>query len=150
MLWDFGSFFHYLVPFINIEYTFGDELHFWIISWVLLDLQEFHRFNSLIPFSNTNSKADTNRMDTINSIIEMIWSFFAIFIFCECGNMVTNRFDKFHGELWQCDWYLFEIELQQIYLMFMTNAQQSAMIKGHANILCTRETFKKVILFFKF
>lgn len=75
---------------------------------------------------------------------DVVWSFVAIFIFCQFGEMVIDRFEKFHSELWQCDWYACPGEIQRMYLMFMVNAQQPAVIKGYANILCTREMFKKV------
>ena len=88
-------------------------------------------------------------MDTITTLVEVTWSFFAVFLYCEFGRMVTSRFDKFHDKLQQCNWYSFSTEMQRLYLMFMMNAQQPVMIKGYANILCTRDTYKKVIFFFE-
>lgn len=74
----------------------------------------------------------------------MFWSFGFILFYCEFGEMVTNRFDYFHSELCQCDWYLLSIEMQQLYLMFITNTQQSVNIRGFGHLLCTRDLFKKV------
>lgn len=93
------------------------------------------------------SKADTNQMDTINCMFELVWSFVAIFLICEFGGMVTDRFEKFYDDLCQCNWYLYPMEIQRIYLIFMVNAQQPTMIQGFANIVCTREYYKKVHLF---
>lgn len=85
-------------------------------------------------------------MNTIAAILELFWSLFAMFMFCEFGGMVTDRFDKFHNELWQSvEWHMYPAEVQRLYLMFMGNAQQIAFIKGYANIECTRDTFKRVI-----
>lgn len=100
----------------------------------------------LFSFLVVHFKMDTSRLDTIAAILEMIWSFAAIFLFCEFGEKVTERFEKFHDELWQCDWYLCSAEIQRIYLLFMVDVQQLALFKGYANIRCTREMFKKVKL----
>lgn len=64
--------------------------------------------------------------------------------------MVTNRFDKFHDALWQFDWYFMPIKMQQIYLLFMLNCQHPVIIRGLANIWCTRETFKSVSISLNF
>lgn len=88
-------------------------------------------------------------MAIIDTFLELVWSFLAIFLFCEFGGMVTNRFDEFHDELWQFNWYSFPIEMQKAFLIFMVNVHKPATIEGYANILCTRELFKQVIDFCK-
>lgn len=58
--------------------------------------------------------------------------------------MVITQFNRFYDELCQCDWYLYSMEMQKMYSIFLKNSQQPAIICGYANILCTREVFKKV------
>lgn len=68
-------------------------------------------------------------------------SFFQV---CELGERTTAGFDSFNDTFFQCEWYLFPIELQQMLLIMIANAQQPVIIKGFANTLCARESFAKV------
>lgn len=74
----------------------------------------------------------------------IFWSFVILFIFCECSQHVTNKFDTFNDELSQCDWYLFTNAMQRMLLIVLVNAQQSIFIHGYGDIQCTRDTFKNV------
>lgn len=67
-----------------------------------------------------------------------------IFTYCELGQMVNNQFEMFSDELDQCNWYTFALKMQQMLIIFTANAQQPTMIRGYGNVLCTRETLKKV------
>lgn len=67
-----------------------------------------------------------------------------VFIICEFGGMMTDRFEAFNHNLCQCKWYLYTAELQRLYLLFVVNTQHPVIIRGYGNIICTRETFKKV------
>lgn len=80
----------------------------------------------------------------IPSFICMISSIAAIFIVCEFGHQLTMQFNKFDEELFQCNWYLFHIELQQMLVTVMANTQQLAYMQGFGNIQCTRNSFKEV------
>lgn len=66
-------------------------------------------------------------------------------MFCEAGHMVGNRCVGFSDAIGQCKWYLFPIKIQQMLIIVMANSQNSTPIHGFGNILCSRETFKKVI-----
>lgn len=68
----------------------------------------------------------------------------------EFGELVTNRFHQFDEKLCQCDWYLFSLEMKQLYLIFMQNTQQPTLMCGFGNIVCTRDVFKKVNQFFAY
>lgn len=83
-------------------------------------------------------------MDTANAINGSAWTFVLIFLLCEFGGMVTDRFERFYDDLCQCEWNLLPMDMQRIYLMFVLNAQQPAMIRGFASIVCTRVFFSKV------
>lgn len=76
---------------------------------------------------------------------EMFWTFAFVLIFCELGEMVSSQFVAFNGSLERCNWYLFPIDMQQLMITAITNAQQPIEIGAFGNIVCTRETFKKVI-----
>lgn len=63
--------------------------------------------------------------------------------------MVNTQFEKFDVELYQCYWYTFPIDMQQMLMTFMTYTQRSTMIHGFSNTECTRTTFKRVKSNFK-
>lgn len=76
----------------------------------------------------------------------MFWSFGLILLICDFGEMVTIKFDSFDMDLWQCDWYLYSIEMQRIYKIFMSHTQLPTNIRGYGDIKCTRDTFQKVFV----
>lgn len=80
----------------------------------------------------------------------MFWTLATTGISCEFAQMVANRFDMFHSELCQCDWYLSPIEIQRMLLIFMVSTQQPAIFHGYGRIEGSRDTFKTVnaILYF--
>lgn len=59
--------------------------------------------------------------------------------------MVTNEFENFNNELNRSNWYQFPIDIQQVLIIVISNAQQSMTIRGM--MLCTRESFKEVNVF---
>lgn len=63
---------------------------------------------------------------------------------CELGEMITTRFETFKDALDQCNWHLFPIEMQQMFVIVMVNAQQSTIVRGYGNTPCARAAFKKV------
>lgn len=78
------------------------------------------------------------------SILLMVWAFAIIYFYCEFGEMVTHQFNAFHEVLCQCNWYKFPLDVQRMLVIFMSDTQQPAFIRGYANIECTREAFKNV------
>lgn len=83
-------------------------------------------------------------MDLLRILLLVFWAFVLVFLFCEFGEMVSDEFEEFNDELDQSDWYSFSVEMQRIFVILTINAQQSTYIKGFANVLCVRPTFKKV------
>lgn len=79
------------------------------------------------------------------TFIEMFWTFAFVLIFCELGDMVSSQFVVFNDSLERLNWYLFPIEMQKMMIIVMAKTQQPALLRGFGNIVCTRETFKKVI-----
>lgn len=89
-------------------------------------------------------------MDFLNGDVKrvnlMFWSFVMIFAFCEMGELVSNQFNEFEMTLGQCKWYLFSLNLQRMCIIVLANAGQPTTVHGFGNIVCTRESMKKVIL----
>lgn len=91
------------------------------------------------------SEETTHLADVAPPVIQTIWSFTIIFIFCELGQMVTNQFDTFCEELCEIDWNLLPNSAQKMLLIFLGHAQSSTYIRSYGGILCTRDSFEKVI-----
>lgn len=80
----------------------------------------------------------------------MAWTIFITFIYCECGERVSNGFSDMYDVICEFQWYLFSIEVQQMLPTILIIAQEPVTLHGFANTSCTRETFKKVGLLFKY
>lgn len=87
---------------------------------------------------------NSNPMGIITPFCILTWSFAIIACICECGERVAEQFFDFNDKLNQCKWYSFPLDVQRILLIFMGDAQQPTFIRGYANILCTRNSFKEV------
>lgn len=68
-----------------------------------------------------------------------------IFLSCDLGQRLSNVFDEFNNDAWTKNWYLYPLELQRMFLLFGAGTQQSVNIRCYGNILCIRETMRKVI-----
>lgn len=68
-----------------------------------------------------------------------------VFIVCDFGQQFSNAFDNFNSKLVQLEWYSLPIDIQQMLSIIIINAQQPIVISCFGNIICGRETFKKVI-----
>lgn len=88
-----------------------------------------------------------NVLKLVQALSGVLGSLVLIFFLCELGNMVTNQYELLNDEMYQCDWYSFSIEMQQMFVTFMSFTQQPVLIHGYGNTLtqCRRDTFKKVI-----
>lgn len=68
-----------------------------------------------------------------------------MFILCETGEIVAGRFDEI--DLYEeCDWYIFPCQIQRLLPIIIINMRRTVAIQAFGNILCARETFKKVML----
>lgn len=88
--------------------------------------------------------SEFNPIELITPVIAVCWTFFIIAILCELGERVTQQFNAFNEQVIQCEWHLFSLDLQRMLLIFMCDSQQPAFVRGFANIVCTRDSFKKV------
>lgn len=90
----------------------------------------------------------SNPFEFINGDVKrvnlMIWSFVTIYAFCEMGETVTSQFNIIEESLNECNWYLFSLKLQRIHLIVLANAQHPTTVNGFGNLVCTRDSMKKV------
>lgn len=80
------------------------------------------------------------------TLMIVFWVFGFLSIISESSQRVTDQFVAFGEELERCDWLMLSKKMQGMYLIFLSNIQQKTYIKCYGNILCSRETFKKVNL----
>lgn len=87
---------------------------------------------------------DSNLLETVSLcvLLNLITSY--VFLLCEPGTQMTARFEAFSGEVGQCVWYLLPIELQRMYMTFLSNAQNPVKMCSYGGITCERDTSKKV------
>lgn len=91
------------------------------------------------------SKSTIDFTELVAPIDAILGSLLLVFLLCEFGGNVTKQYELFDDELWKCDWYLFPIELERKYVIFMSYTQQPAMIRGYGNVRCVRDSFKNVM-----
>ena len=87
---------------------------------------------------------DLNFIAFVRIFFMLLWSFIFQILVCELGERVNINFELFNNVLNQCDWHLFSIEMQRMYVIIMMNAQQPIIVQGFGNFPCNRETFKRV------
>lgn len=69
-----------------------------------------------------------------------------IFLLCEPGEKMTTKFVMFGDELDRCNWYLLPINLQRMYIIFISDTQHPMKLSSYAGILCERGSAEKVSL----
>lgn len=79
-------------------------------------------------------------------ILTIIVVFGLLFVICEFGERLMNKFEEFNDGLCECQWYFHPIGLQRMYLTFGVETQQPVYIRGYGNVSTTRDTMKKVSL----
>lgn len=84
----------------------------------------------------------------MSSIADMFYAFGTVFFVCELGQRVSDAFETYEDTIIAFDWYAFPIELQQMLLISLQNAQQEVEIECFGSISGNRETFKKVFFHF--
>lgn len=79
---------------------------------------------------------------------KLIWSIFAIFTACECGERLTNAFDQIGRVTDILHWYNFPHHMRKMMLIFVIAAQQPFEASVFGSIACGRATFKDVCRFY--
>lgn len=85
-------------------------------------------------------------MEITPTAVSVWWAFILSFTICELGQRVTSKFKTFGENLSASNWYSLPLEFQRIYLIFLLESQQPIRIESYCEIICSRETFKRVIL----
>lgn len=83
-------------------------------------------------------------MNLIQPIVLCFWAFAAIFLYCECSENISSRFDKIHTAICACDWYLFPVKIQKTLPTILITTEERVVIIGFGNIPFNRKTFKMV------
>lgn len=112
--------------------------------------QSVHQIDLLHSFEKPHFPFSFQSADNLNPaaltlpLILMFWSFATIFYYAEFGNMVMNKFQTLNDQSTQCRWYRFPRTMQNMFLIYLVDAQQPVFIRGYGNIYCTRDAFKEV------
>lgn len=61
--------------------------------------------------------------DLTTTLLIICWSFVFVFFYSELGERVTLQFNVFNEALIQTKWYLFPIDVQQMLIIFMMDAE---------------------------
>lgn len=84
-----------------------------------------------------------NQIDVIIIFFFLLYAFMNLFLYSECGERVTNQFNEFIEQLCECDWHLYSIKVQRMFIIALSANMRLANIEGYANTVCTRELFKQ-------
>lgn len=87
---------------------------------------------------------DTKIVKILVSSMIAAWVYGALFLNFEFGQRVTNQFGRFGAELEKCDWDTLPVGMQRMYVIFLSDTQQTVNIACYFNVSCTREIFQKV------
>lgn len=74
----------------------------------------------------------------------MFWSFTLLFFACEFSEQLTKHFEMLEAAFCQCDWSLFPLKMQRMFVAALAMVQQPVAMKGYGNAACTRAAFKNV------
>lgn len=64
---------------------------------------------------------------------------------CELGERLTDKFSLFGITIYQWNWNYFPVEVQKMLIIVLADLHEPVIVRGFANTLCARESFKKVI-----
>lgn len=101
-------------------------------------------FESL--FFVTKWADDSDLFKIVNLFVMLFWMIVYTFLLCEPAARMTNQFSLFDDEVSKCDWYWLSIEMQRMYMVFLSNTQHPMKMQSFANIIAERETTKKVLI----
>lgn len=119
---------------------------------VQIQLDEYHFIsfrNSIIRFITiffTLAKQwSFGRLDS--TIFPNFFVIFSIALFCDLGEAVSNKFDELNDVLYRSEWNTFSIGVQRTLPIILMATQQKVVPRGFGNLICFRQSFKKVNIF---
>lgn len=74
----------------------------------------------------------------------VIAAFVPIFLLCELGERLTDRFNQIDNTVLQCNWYKYPKNVRKMLPIIISDTQQSFVFVGLGNIQCSRDAFKNV------
>lgn len=101
-----------------------------------------------IIFVVYNFKFADSWMYLFLSVAVAFWSFVQIFLHCEFGERLIERFNEIDDEMIQCDWYTFPFNIQKMWPFVIKGVQRPIILIGYGNVTCTREAFQNVCIVF--
>lgn len=99
-----------------------------------------------------NSLQSSNEIDSIvllESLLCAIWGIILVFITCEISQRFSNTFTDLYETVCQLEWYLYPVEVQQIFVLLILYAQKPCEIPFFGSYACSREQFKRVKYYVK-
>lgn len=96
----------------------------------------------LYSFSKWADNTNSMEFFSLFFLLMLITSY--LFLLSEPGQRMTNQFERFGDEISKCDWYCLPVGLQKVYLIFLSDTQNSIEMTSYGNIICARDTAKKV------
>ncbi|XP_055306350.1 odorant receptor 94a-like [Sitodiplosis mosellana] len=127
----------------ELVYNFADIYKFPITPYYLWSVSTI--CSSLLRIQMEMSQSNGKYFGMINPLFVIFWSVAQIYLFCDFGDNVTEKFSDINDAIYECNWYSFPKEVQRIWPFVMVSAQQPLIIQGFGNIPCTRQAFKSVI-----
>lgn len=87
---------------------------------------------------------NANQIEVVRISVLLSWSLIMLFILCEFGELMAQRFERFDETIEQCDWYLYPHDIQRLFVIVLSNTQRSTYLRGFGNVPCARDSFKRV------
>lgn len=109
----------------------------------------FYLFKTCILFYQ-QSKDNPDLIEIIVAMFSILYAFAQIFVFCDFGQTLSNRFTEVYKMIYYCDWYELPRDIQRGLLIMQISSQQSVALTGYANLDCKRQSFKKAGIFIIF
>lgn len=131
-----------------ITFAVPDTINGWDIYLIIYYWNTFKKTLKITNFfySISLKSPDSSLLLMIMLILTIIVVFGLLFVICEFGERLMNKFEEFNDGLCECQWYFHPIGLQRMYLTFGVETQQPVYIRGYGNVSTTRDTMKKVSL----
>lgn len=68
-----------------------------------------------------------------------------LYLFCYIGNHLTREFSRFGDEVYQLDWYMFPLQLQNNLPMALVLMQKNVYLEAYGGVGCTLKVFQRVL-----
>lgn len=82
--------------------------------------------------------------------IKILYAYGILSVYCEIGEQLGTKFDELGDALYQCEFEALPIDVQRTIPIILSFMQNSPALAAYGNLKCSRETFKRVRILFKF